>query len=73
MSVVDKDSSGFIDYTGIIIIDLLLINTYIYIYDYKEFVVASLNKEKILSKEKLDVAFKLFDKDGSGKISVKEL
>lgn len=34
MSIVDKDNSGFIDYT--------------------EFVMATINREKLLSKEKLD-------------------
>jgi calcium-dependent protein kinase len=37
--------------------------------DYSEWVVATINKEKLLSTEKLKAAFSLFDKDGSGTIS----
>jgi calcium-dependent protein kinase len=41
--------------------------------DYQEFLIAALNKEKLLSKERLEAAFKAFDIDGSGKISSSEL
>jgi len=41
--------------------------------DYSEFVVATINKRKLLSEEKLTAAFKLFDKDGSGSISAEEV
>ena len=34
---------------------------------------ATINREKLLSKEKLEIAFKMFDKDGSGTVSVLEL
>jgi calcium-dependent protein kinase len=34
---------------------------------------ATINREKLLSKEKLEIAFKMFDKDGSGNISIVEL
>ena len=34
---------------------------------------ATINKEKLLSKEKLKIAFKLFDSDGSGAISSDEI
>ena len=30
--------------------------------DYSEFVTASINRQKLLSKEKLDIVFKMFDK-----------
>ena len=41
--------------------------------DYSEFVVSSINKRKLLSNEKLEAAFNLFDKDGSGSISANEI
>lgn len=41
--------------------------------DYTEFIMASTEKEVLLSKANLDTAFKAFDADGSGKISAKEL
>ena len=41
--------------------------------DYSEFIMASAEKEKLLSKANLDNAFTLFDADGSGKISAAEL
>jgi Ca2+-binding EF-hand superfamily protein len=41
--------------------------------DYSEFVIATLNKKKLLSKNNLEVAFKAFDTDGSGTISKDEL
>ena len=48
--------------------------------DYNEFITATINKSKILSKQNLETAFKAFDKviyyknqDGSGKISVDEI
>ena len=41
--------------------------------DYSEWVVATIGKEKLLSKEQLEFAFRLFDKDGSGSISAQEL
>ena len=41
--------------------------------DYSEFVVATINKKKLLSNEKLETAFNLFDKDGSGSISAFEI
>jgi calcium-dependent protein kinase len=36
-------------------------------------VVATINKHKLLTKEKLQAAFALFDKDGSGTISADEV
>eukprot|EP00826_Nyctotherus_ovalis_P047977 TRINITY_DN560_c0_g1_i2.p1 TRINITY_DN560_c0_g1~~TRINITY_DN560_c0_g1_i2.p1 ORF type:complete len:220 (-),score=76.08 TRINITY_DN560_c0_g1_i2:84-743(-) len=41
--------------------------------NYTEFAVATIDKQKVLSKERLEAAFKVFDKDGSGKISAREL
>lgn len=41
--------------------------------DYSEFVVATMDKRKLLSNEKLETAFNLFDKDGSGSISANEV
>jgi len=37
--------------------------------DYSEFVIASMNEKTLLTNEKLQAAFKMFDKDGSGLIS----
>lgn len=41
--------------------------------DYSEFVVASMNEKALLTHEKLEAAFKMFDKDGSGLISTDEI
>eukprot|EP00826_Nyctotherus_ovalis_P052537 TRINITY_DN6675_c0_g2_i7.p1 TRINITY_DN6675_c0_g2~~TRINITY_DN6675_c0_g2_i7.p1 ORF type:complete len:435 (-),score=136.17 TRINITY_DN6675_c0_g2_i7:130-1434(-) len=41
--------------------------------NYTEFTVATIDKHKVLTRERLEAAFKMFDKDGSGKISAKEL
>ncbi len=38
-----------------------------------EFLVASTNKKRLLSKENLKKAFQLFDKDGSGYVSPEEV
>jgi len=35
--------------------------------DYNEFVTATVDKTKLLSKQNLEATFKCFDKDGSGK------
>jgi calcium-dependent protein kinase len=40
--------------------------------DYTEFVAAAIDREKLLSEDKIKKCFKQFDKDGSGKISVSE-
>lgn len=37
--------------------------------DYTEFVIATMNRQKLLSRERLQAAFNAFDKDGSGSIS----
>jgi len=41
--------------------------------DYSEFVVAAMNEKQLLTNEKLQSAFKMFDKDGSGMISATEI
>jgi calcium-dependent protein kinase len=41
--------------------------------DYTEFVVASANEKALLSTERLNSAFKMFDKDQSGSISPNEI
>ena len=41
--------------------------------DYNEFLNCAINKDKILSNERLEVAFTAYDTDGSGKISVDEI
>ena len=41
--------------------------------DYSEWAVATINKESLLSDEKLKGAFQLFDKDNSGSISADEV
>lgn len=41
--------------------------------DYSEFVVATMNEKNLLSNNKLQSAFKMFDKDGGGSISVDEI
>ena len=41
--------------------------------DYTEFVIASTNQKQLLTTEKLQAAFKMFDKDGSGTISSDEV
>lgn len=41
--------------------------------DYSEFLMATMNEQQLMSKEKLKSAFKMFDKDGSGTISKDEI
>ena len=41
--------------------------------DYSEFVVASMNEKQLLSNDKLQAAFRMFDKDNSGFISSEEI
>lgn len=52
---VDKNNSGAIDYTG-------LIKLSIYYICLKEFVMATISRENLLTKQRLDLAFKMFDK-----------
>lgn len=41
--------------------------------DYNEFLTATMDRDKLTSKKNLELTFKNFDKDGSGKISVAEI
>ena len=41
--------------------------------EYNEFLAAAIDKEKLLSEDKIKLCFKMFDHDGNGKISLKEL
>ena len=41
--------------------------------DYSEWIIASVNKKKLLTQEKLELAFNLFDKDNSGYIHANEV
>ena len=41
--------------------------------DYSEFVVSTMNEQNLLSNNKLQIAFKMFDKDGGGSISTEEI
>ena len=41
--------------------------------DYSEWIVATMDKRKLLSNEKMETAFNLFDRDSSGTISAKEV
>ncbi|KAL4466461.1 hypothetical protein ABPG73_019079 [Tetrahymena malaccensis] len=41
--------------------------------DYSEFVMATCNRQNMLSKEKLQMAFKMFDKDNNGSLTVDEI
>jgi len=41
--------------------------------DYNEFLAATIDKDKLTSKQNLEYAFKTFDRDGSGKINLNEI
>jgi len=41
--------------------------------DYTEFVMATMNQMKLISNDKLEAAFRMFDKDNSGTISPDEI
>jgi len=41
--------------------------------DYSEFVMATLNKKNLISADRLETAFKIFDKDNNGFIDVNEI
>jgi calcium-dependent protein kinase len=41
--------------------------------DYSEFVMSAISRKNMLSKDRLETAFKLFDRDNSGTISLDEI
>ena len=41
--------------------------------DFSEFVSAAFNRQKLINKENLQTAFKIFDKDGDGQITKEEM
>ena len=41
--------------------------------DYSEFITAAVNRARLLNSQNLEIAFKMFDVDGNGKISKDEL
>jgi calcium-dependent protein kinase len=41
--------------------------------DYSEFISAAADRKKLLSKKNLEGAFNMFDKDGSGSITIDEI
>lgn len=41
--------------------------------EYSEWVIATADKRKLLTEERLNTAFKMFDKDGGGSISADEI
>ena len=55
MKSVDKNNSGAIDYTGFLWLSFALKFS-------TEFVISTINRENLLSKQRLEMAFKMFDK-----------
>ena len=43
------------------------------IIDYSEFVMATINREKLLNEQRLEMAFRIFDRDNSGQITKEDL
>ena len=41
--------------------------------DYQEFITAAVNRSKLINDQNLEIAFKMFDQDGNGQISITEL
>jgi len=40
--------------------------------DYSEWVAATISREQLLSKQRLEMTFSIFDKDGSGSLQISE-
>ncbi len=77
LNSIDTDGSGTINYTGkqhILFIDspVKFLIPIFFIF-YKEFLAATMEKSLYMKEEKLFNAFRMFDQDGSGKISAAEL
>ncbi len=66
LSGADTDKNGTINYTGIKY-------RYHYLSLFIEFIAATIEAQVFLKEENLRNAFKMFDRDGSGKIDTKEL
>jgi len=64
MKSMDTDGNGAINYTG---------KWWGYFLIFLEFIAASIERSLYLKEEKLWAAFRMFDKDGNGKISAAEL
>lgn len=64
MNKLDTNGSGTIDFSGRFTSDSS---------NNQEFVVAAISQEKLLSKKRIEQAFKLFDSDGNGYIEKHEL
>ena len=78
----DKEEvqKGYVDHFGITLSDEHVQNMFDAVdmdgngtIDYTEFVMATMNEKELISTKKLQGAFRLFDKDGSGAISLEEL
>lgn len=41
--------------------------------DYSEFVMATCDRRNMLSKDRLETVFKMFDKDGNGNLTIDEI
>jgi len=62
MKSVDMNHSGAIDYTGLLQYKLLILIII-------EFVIATINRQDLLKKERLESAFQFFDKVSNKKIN----
>jgi calcium-dependent protein kinase len=62
MKSVDRDNSGHIDYTGEQTFKLFTFFPAITFFFTIEFVIATINRENLLSKQRLETVFNMFDK-----------